>query len=286
MTDLTLPNGSLRLAASLHGRSDAPPLLFLHGLGLSRDTWEEGATRLMDRYQVWTLDFRGHGHSDRAETYDLVGYRSDAEAALETIARPTLIVGHSLGGVVAGLLAQTGAPNVRSVYLEDPPWYMGEPSEWRRTPMPKLFATMKARQASWVKDMTPLESILEVLSNAPWPMGGQARDHIFPRHLLSQASALQRQDNRCWALASPQVDHLMAPVPRERPLLRPARVIQGDSRFGAVFLPGHDTRFADTSPRAEIVQYEGAGHSPHRSFAFEDRFYADLEAFASRTFAG
>jgi hypothetical protein len=63
-------------------------------------------------------------------------------------------------------------------------------------------------------------------------------------------------------------------------------VIQGDARFGAVFLPGHDRRFAVTSPRAEIVQYEGASHSPHRSFAFEDRFYADLEAFASRTFAG
>ena len=38
--------------------------------------------------------------------------------------------------------------------------------------------------------------------------------------------------------------------------------------------------------RAEIVRYEGAGHSPHRSFAFEDRFYTDLETFASRTFAG
>jgi hypothetical protein len=62
-------------------------------------------------------------------------------------------------------------------------------------------------------------------------------------------------------------------------------VIQGDARCGAVFLPGHDTRFAKTSPRAKIVRYEGAGHSPHRSIAFEDRFYADLEAFASRTFA-
>ena len=286
MTDLTLPNGSLRLAASVHGRSDAPPLLFLHGLGLSRDTWEEGLMRLMDRYQVWTLDFRGHGRSDWAETYDLEGYRSDAEAALAAIARPTLIVGHSLGGVVAGLLAQTSNPNVRSVFLEDPPWYMGEPAEWRRTPMPRLFAAVSARQASWVRDKTPLNSILEALSNAPWPTGGQARDHILPRHLLSQASALQRQDNRCWALASPEVDRLMAPVPRERPLLRPVTVIQGDARFGAVFLPGQDARFLAANPHAEIIAYEGAGHSPHRSFAFEDRFYADLKAFASRTFAG
>ena len=286
MTDVTLSNGSLRLAASVYGRRDGPPLLFLHGLGQSRDTWEEGAHRLMDRYQVWTLDFRGHGHSDHVGTsYDLEGYRSDAVVALAAIARPTLIVGHSLGGVVAGLAAQTGDPKVRAVYLEDPPWYMGEPSEWQRTDTAELFASIRARQTSWRKDNTPLAVILDVLANAPSPMGGVAKDHILPRQLLSQASALQRQDNRCWALASPEVDDLMVPVPREQPLLRPAIVIQSDARFGAVFLSGHETRFAKTSPRAEIVRYEGAGHSPHRSFAYEDRFYTDLETFASRTFA-
>jgi pimeloyl-ACP methyl ester carboxylesterase len=285
MTDLTLSNGALNLAASVYGHPDAPTLLFLHGLGGSRDSWEEGAQRLMDRYQVWTLDFRGHGHSDHAQTYDLDGYRWDAKAALAAIARPTLIAGHSLRGVVAGLLAQSGDPNVRSVFLEDPPWYMGEPSEWRRTAMSQLFASASGRQASWREDNAPLAAILDVLSNAPSPMGGLAKDHILPRHLLSQASALRRQDSRCWALASPEVDHLMVPVPREKPLICPAMVIQGDTRCGAVFLSGHEARFTKTSPHAEIVRYDGAGHSPHMSFVFEDRFYADLEAFASRTFA-
>jgi pimeloyl-ACP methyl ester carboxylesterase len=183
------------------------------------------------------------------------------------------------------LLAQSGDPNVRSAFLEDPPWYMGEPSEWQRTGAPTLFASIRARQASWHKENTPLAAIVDVLSNAPSPMGGVAKGHILPRHLLSQASALQRQDNRCWALASPEVDHLMVPVPREKPLLCPALVIQGDTRCGAVFLNGHETRFTKTSPQAEIVRYEGVGHNPHRSIAFEDRFYGDLEAFASRAFA-
>src|SRR5271165_6772788 len=117
MTDLTLRNGSLRLAASVYGHSDAPPILFLHALARSRDTWEEAARRFTPRYQVWTLDFRGHGHSGWADTYELEGYRSDAETALAAIGRPTLVVGHSLGGVVAGLLAQTGRPSVRAVFL-------------------------------------------------------------------------------------------------------------------------------------------------------------------------
>ena len=291
MTDLTLSNGAAKLAASVYGRPDAPPLLFLHGLGLSRDSWEEGAQRLMDRYQIWTLDFRGHGHSGCAETYDLEGYRSDAEAALAAIARPTLIAGQSLGGVVAVI---AGASRATRTCVR-PSWRIpavGKAGEFflvrRRTAMSQL-AGLSARQASWRKDK--LRRSRPFLMSCRTPHGRcmrfLAEDHIPPPpSLLSQASALQRQDNRCWALASPEVDDLMVPVPREQPLLRPAIVIQSDARFGAVFLSGHETRFAKTSPRAEIVRYEGAGHSPHRSFAFEDRFYTDLETFASRTFAG
>jgi len=285
MTDLTLKTNSLKLAVSVFGRSGAPPMLFLHGLGLSRDTWEEGASRLAGRYWVWTLDFRGHGHSDHAESYDLGSYLADAEHALAAIGSPTLIVGHSLGAVVAGLLAQKGDPSVLAVFLEDPPWYMGEPAEWQRTSAFRLFTGVRARQASWHKDHTPLATILDVLSNAPSPMGGVARDHILPRHLLSQASSLQRQDNRCWSLASAEADLLMVPVPRDRPLLRPTTIIQGDARCGAVFLDGHEERFAKTSPLARILRYDGAGHSPHRSIAFEERFYADLESFVAEILA-
>jgi pimeloyl-ACP methyl ester carboxylesterase len=285
VTDLTLETKSLSLAVSVFGSSGAPPILFLHGLGLSRDTWEEGASRLSHRHRVWTLDFRGHGHSDHAETYDLGSYLADAEHALAAIGSPTLIVGHSLGAVVAGLLAQKGDPSVLAVFLEDPPWYMGEPAEWQRTSVFRLFKGVRTRQESWRKDHTPLATILDVVSNAPSPTGGVARDHILPRHLLSQASALQRQDNRCWSLASAEADLLMVPVPRDRALLCPTTVIQGDARVGAVFLDGHEERFAKASPHARIIRYEGAGHSPHRSIAFEERFYAELESFAAKIFA-
>ena len=68
MTDVTIYNGTLRLAASVHGPTVAPDVLCLHGISGSRDTWEETVCRLENRYRVWTLDYRGHGHSDRADT--------------------------------------------------------------------------------------------------------------------------------------------------------------------------------------------------------------------------
>ena len=88
MTHVTLLNNETRLAASVHGRMDATPILLLHhGITMSRDTWDEITPRLRDRYCVWTIDFRGHGHSARASNYNLAAYVSDAETALAAVVR-------------------------------------------------------------------------------------------------------------------------------------------------------------------------------------------------------
>ncbi len=112
MTDITIANSNIKLAASVYGPPAAAPILFLHGISLSRDTWEEIEQRLSPTYRAWTLDFRGHGHSDRSSQYKFADYVSDAEAALAAIGQPAIVVGHSLGGCVAGVLAQTPRPAV------------------------------------------------------------------------------------------------------------------------------------------------------------------------------
>jgi len=90
MTDIAIANGNIKLAASVYGVDKADPILFLHGISLSRDTWEETASRMSSEFCVWTLDFRGHGNSDRTSSYELAGYVSDAEAALAAIGRPAI----------------------------------------------------------------------------------------------------------------------------------------------------------------------------------------------------
>src|SRR5260370_16196768 len=189
MTHLTLANGHVRLAASVDGPMDAVPILLLHGASVSRDTWDETKQQLMDRYCVWTLDFRGHGHSDRAPNYNLAGYASDAETALAAIGRPAIVVGHSLGACVAGVLSQTN-PNVRAVFLEDPPWFLGRPEEWGRSVFSKLFSILLLRLTKWQQEPPPFTTYVEFLSNGPDRLGGVAQDHISARPLLSHASAI------------------------------------------------------------------------------------------------
>jgi pimeloyl-ACP methyl ester carboxylesterase len=278
MTDITIENRGIRLAASVDGPADSKAILFLHGLSHSRDTWEEAAKRLTNQYRVWTLDFRGHGHSDRASSYKLADFVSDAETALATIGQPAIIVGHSLGGCVAGVLGQSGLASVRGIFLEDPPWYLGEPGEWERSVFPKLFSIVSARQQSWQQERAPLATYLNFVSNSPSPMGGIGSDHISQRHLLSHASALQRQDVRCWESVMDS-GGILAEISTKRAFACPAKIIQADPRFGSALLEGHEARLARTNPKAEIVQYRDCGHGPHRTRAFEDRFIDDLSAF-------
>jgi len=287
MTDITIDNDGVRLAASVYGAADAKPILFLHGLSLSRDTWEETTQRLTSRYRVWTLDFRGHGHSDRASRYELADYVSDAETALAAIGQPVIIVGHSVGACVAGVLGQGGPLNVRGIFLEDPPWYLGKPGEWERSAFPTLFSVVSARQVTWKQERAPLTTYLDFVSNSPSLMGGISSDHISPRHLLSHASALQRQDIRCWEnVIGAASGRVLAAIPTGRALQCPAKIIQADPRCGGALLEGHEVSFARMNPQAEIVQYRDCGHGPHRTRAFEERFIGDLEAFISATLSG
>jgi pimeloyl-ACP methyl ester carboxylesterase len=278
MTDVSLLNGSIRLAASVHGPMNAPPILFLHGVTLSRDSWDEIKDRLMDRCCVWTLDFRGHGHSDRAPNYDLSGYVSDAEIALAAIGRPAIVVGHSLGACVAGILGQSN-PNVRAIFLEDPPWFLGRAEDWEASIFSKLFSILSLRLTRWQQQPAPLATYLEFLSNGRDLLGGQAKDHIKARHLLSHASAIQRLDTRC--IGDDVLRSLLSSIPTDKPFLCPAKLIRGEKQFGAALWDAHVDSLKVTNPRLQVEQYEQGGHHPHRMIGLAERFSRDLEDFTS-----
>src|SRR5579862_3530328 len=53
--------------------NDDVPLVLLHGLGATADTWQLVAQHLYQSHPIVALDLRGHGQSDQPATdYDLV----------------------------------------------------------------------------------------------------------------------------------------------------------------------------------------------------------------------
>ncbi|MEM7360437.1 MAG: alpha/beta hydrolase [Pseudomonadota bacterium] len=277
MTDLTILNGDLRLAVSVHGPKEAPNILCLHGISNSRDTWQETVIHLQDRYRVWTLDFRGHGHSDRADSYLVGDYASDAAAVLEIINRPTIVVGHSLGGIVAVFLAQQPHHLVKAVFLEDPPMYLNEEVEWNKTLLSKVFPTLRDQQVAMQQAGASFTEFVEFAANNPAVQGGVIADHQTQRHVDSNGAALQRHDPSTWEPALNMT--MLAAIDNSDPLKVPSLLIRADETLGPAFLAGHDERFLASNPKSEVRMYEGAPHRIHATLASEARLLADLAVF-------
>jgi len=90
--------------------ADAPTVLLLHGLGATGDVWD-GVAAALDPLACVAPDLPGHGGSPRLPAYS---FAAIADAVADLVDPPgTVVVGHSLGGVVALHLA--GRPGVRAV---------------------------------------------------------------------------------------------------------------------------------------------------------------------------
>jgi pimeloyl-ACP methyl ester carboxylesterase len=276
VNDISIASGELTLAASLYGAPHAPPVLLLHGISNSRDVWYDWAVRLADRFHVVTLDFRGHGHSARSRDYCIRHYAEDAAAALEFIGRPTYVVGHSLGGVVAGVLAQQPHPLLRAALLVDPAWYFGDPVEFARTVYPVRFTALIAAVDALRAAGAPLSRWIEMVGKTPHPAGGTFAERMSYRQIVSHASALQRQDRRCWSVPAHDT---FSGIDMDAPFRAPVTLIRADSRLGAAFLDDHEQRIRRGNPDLAVLHYEGSDHFPQRTHAFADRFGADLESF-------
>jgi pimeloyl-ACP methyl ester carboxylesterase len=92
------------LAGEAYGDQAAPPVLFFHGGGQSRNAWIGSAKAVAEAgYYGVSFDLRGHGDSDWAEDGDylLDAFGRDVERLLSHFDQPVTLVGASRGGQAA-----------------------------------------------------------------------------------------------------------------------------------------------------------------------------------------
>ena len=115
---ITLPD-SRALSALRFGDGD-PEVTLLHGAGLNAHTWDAVAL-LLGRPAI-AIDLAGHGDSSWRDDLDYspAVLAADVARALATWApRPQILVGHSLGGLTAQIVASEHPELVRELILVD-----------------------------------------------------------------------------------------------------------------------------------------------------------------------
>lgn len=234
--------------------ASGPPLLLLHGVTSRWQTWLPVMPSLALRWQLHALDLRGHGASGRMPgAYRINDYADDVVAALQReIGAPTVIVGHSLGAIIATAVAARVPELVRAVVLEDPPL--------------AAFRHEQLRERSEHAGFVALRDL--------------ARGNLSPDDMLTALSArrpeLDRAGVRAWATAigalDPDVLTLIvedrAKVGYEqddclRRISAPTLLLQGEPSLGGALIDEDALRAVDLLKQGTYVKLPHVGHGIH-----------------------
>ena len=101
-----------------YGDAALPRLLIAHGLFGSARNWGVIAKRLSEQFHVTAVDMRNHGESPRADTNSYEDMATDLAAVLQAIG-PSHVLGHSMGGKTAMVLALTRPELVERLIIAD-----------------------------------------------------------------------------------------------------------------------------------------------------------------------
>ncbi len=96
-----------------------PPLLIAHGLYGSARNWGVIARRLSDERQVIAVDMRNHSQSLWSDEHGYPDLASDLAEVIESLGGSADVVGHSMGGKAAMMLALQHGDMVRKLVVAD-----------------------------------------------------------------------------------------------------------------------------------------------------------------------
>jgi pimeloyl-ACP methyl ester carboxylesterase len=267
--DLIDPAGLGRSAAPARGGPDGrrPLAVLVHGVTSSSRTWWRVAPALVEwGFRVLAVDLRGHGASVRiTEGLSLPDLAADVAGTVQAhgvAGQPPidLLVGHSLGALVASQLLATRPGLARRLVLEDPPGL--STTDWA-----VLADGIEADGARARHDPEALRRDLRA----------ESADGL-PEEVERRISDLADCDAA--GIAAALRNRVVYDLPG---LLRSVRVptllLVGEEALGSA-LAGPDRAAAIQAPDQGTVDVLRAGHNPHRE-AF-DSFMAAIERWLGR----
>ena len=116
------------------GDADAPPLVFLHGIGGAARAWRSQLDAFSDRYRAIAWDMPGYGASAPLASVSIAALASALGDFLQQIdAKKPILVGHSIGGMIVQQLLANNPDIASAVVLAQTSPAFGKPDgDWQR----------------------------------------------------------------------------------------------------------------------------------------------------------
>ena len=121
----SLEIGTKKINYYSHTAGNKPAFIFLHGFMDNGMCYDRVAEQFVNAYDLYLIDARGHGKSSempKNPTY--LDLAQDVEDVCQQCGlTKVMVMGHSMGGVIAAKFAAQFPNRVKGVVLEDPGFY-------------------------------------------------------------------------------------------------------------------------------------------------------------------
>ncbi|MBN9020435.1 MAG: alpha/beta hydrolase [Rhizobiales bacterium] len=143
-----LDAGGIRTRYLHAGRTGAPPLLLLHGVGGHAEAYIRNLAAHGEHFDVWAIDLIGHGWTDKkAEDREIRHYVDHVLRVLDTLGfEKASISGESLGGWVASRIAADHPERVDRLVLNTAGGSQADPVVMERL---KTLSLRAASEPTW-----------------------------------------------------------------------------------------------------------------------------------------
>lgn len=236
--------------------SSGPPLVLLHGITGCWQGWLPVLPELARHAHLFALDLRGHGKSGHtAGAYRINDYASDVAAFLhQQLDEPAVLVGHSLGAIVATAVAAEHPDTVRAVVLEDPPLAAFRHERVRDRPEYAPFTAMR----DLARSGRTVDELMVVLADAQ-----PGQDAAI---LRARATTLSQLDPDVLTLVLE--DRAKEGYDQDaclQAIACPVLLLQGNPDLGGALSDGDAQHAANLLRRGVYLRLPEAGHGIHSS---------------------
>lgn len=124
--------GSLTIHYAIDGSADDSPLVFVHSLGTDLRLWDTLIPHFAADFKIIRYDLRGHGLSDcPPASYSIQNHADDLTNLLDKLQiDSTVLVGMSVGGMIAMSFAAAYPQRVEKLVLADTNTTIGTTAMW------------------------------------------------------------------------------------------------------------------------------------------------------------
>ena len=240
---------------------EGPGVLLLHGLAGTALEWEETAAWLRESHRVVGLDQRGHGRSERRpEDVTPPAFVGDALAAVESLGlAPAILVGQSLGGLIA-FLAASERPELVSALV------VVEATPTREEP--EVAQQIADYFDSWPLPFPSHNAAVEFFG------GPSERAWAWARNLVPASGGLQPAFDADVLVAAIGAALAQDHWDGWRALAVPTLLVRGEE---GELSTAEAAAMVDAVPAAQLVSIPGAGHDVHLDAP--DAFRRAVEGF-------